>query len=224
MDPACLARTVLALAASATLAGCGALAGPAAPPAVAPPAVVVRPAAVVRSRVVASPEPGPPSLPGLRAAARPTWLVDPDSPLPRDSRWWPVLAVARRFAAADMSYQVDEVGPAVRRALARACTEAFAAELLGRPPSLPPGTTADQVRQRVVAITPLDHERDAALVLVSVRSNVPAGAPGERSSTARDVRQRRTRKGGGAADSPGAFELRLVPRPGGWRVAGLTVV
>jgi hypothetical protein len=57
------------------------------------------------------------------------WSVDPYRPLSRTSRWWRVLAVARRFAAADMSYEVEDLRPAVGRAITQTCTEAFAAEL-----------------------------------------------------------------------------------------------
>jgi hypothetical protein len=96
-----------------------------------------------------------------------------------------------------MSYQVGEVGPSVRSAITATCTQAFAAELLSRRATLPPGDRASDVRQRLVAVAPLDRLPDAAVVLATVRST---------------------------AYGDGALELRLVPRPGGWRVAGLSVV
>ncbi|HEY5318013.1 MAG TPA: hypothetical protein VIJ20_08530, partial [Solirubrobacteraceae bacterium] len=129
----------------------------------------------------------------------PTWLLVPDEPLPADSRWWRVLAVAHRFAAADMSYEVDELGPAVRRTIARTCTAAFAAALLSHRAILPPGVRAAQVRQRLVGVAPVRRVGDSAVVLATVHS---------------------IRRGG----APGAFELRLVPRRAGWRVAAINVV
>jgi hypothetical protein len=111
-----------------------------------------------------------------------------------------VLAVARRFARADMSYEVGEVGPAVRAAITGTCTTAFAAGLLRHRATLPPGVTPGQVRQRLTRVTPLERLSTAAVVLATVRP----------------VRHR-----GG---SSGAFELRLVPRRGGWRVTALSVV
>jgi hypothetical protein len=110
-----------------------------------------------------------------------------------------VLDVARRFAAADMSYEVGDLTPAVRRTLVETCTAGFAAQLLSRRPTLPPGVHAGRVRQKLVGVVPLEHFRDAAVVLATVR---PAARPGP----------------------AGAFELRLVPRAGGWRVDGLIVV
>jgi hypothetical protein len=133
---------------------------------------------------------------------RPSWRIDPDAPLPRHSPWWPILAVAHRFAAADMSYEVDEVGPAVRSAITQTCTRAFAAALLDHRASLPPGVSVNQVRQRLVTVQPLERLPGAAEVLATVR-----GA-----------------KRGRQAGAAGAFELRLLPRSGGWRVAGLDVV
>jgi hypothetical protein len=138
-----------------------------------------------------------------RRARRGTWLIDPDEPLPRDSRWWPVLAVARRFAVADMSYEVGKLGTAVRRTVTRTCTPAFAAELFSHRPSLPPGVRADQVLQRVVGVTALKRLRREAVVLVTVRS---VGRGGERGVP------------------PEAFKLPLTPRAGGWRVSGIDVV
>jgi hypothetical protein len=110
-----------------------------------------------------------------------------------------VLAIARRFATADMSYEVGALGPAVRRAITQTCTAAFASELLFQRPRLPPGVSAGQVRQRLARVTALERLTRAAIVLAEVQS---------------------VRRGG----APGAFELRLVPRPGGWRVARITVV
>lgn len=133
------------------------------------------------------------------ALSRGSWLIAPDAPLPPDSRWWPVLAVSRRFAAADMSYEVGELGPAVRRSLARTCTARFAAELLGHRASLPPGVRPRQVRQHLVAVQPLERLPDAAVVLATVEPNRRSG-------------------------QPGAFELRLVVRGGGWRVAAMSIV
>jgi len=98
-----------------------------------------------------------------------------------------------------MSYEVGKLGLAVRRAIVATCTPAFAGELLSQRPSLPPGVRAGQVRQRVVRMTPVARLPRAALVLAEVRSDARSGAPG-------------------------AFELRLVPRHGGWRVVALTVV
>ncbi|MDQ6805937.1 MAG: hypothetical protein M3065_13440, partial [Actinomycetota bacterium] len=128
------------------------------------------------------------------------WLINPDQPLPRRSPWRRVLAVARRFALADMSYEVDEVGPAVRSAITQTCTRSFAADLLSHRASLPPGVRSDQVRQRLVGVVALERLPGAAVVLATVRS------PG---------------RGGRVA--PGAFELRLVVRDR-WRVARLSVV
>jgi hypothetical protein len=128
-----------------------------------------------------------PPVPGPTPRPRTPWRIDPDQPVPRHGPWRPVLAVARRFANADMSYQVGEVGPSVRSAITATCTEAF----------LPPGYQASEVRQRLVAVAPLDRLPDGAVVLATVRST---------------------------ADGDGALELRLVPRRGGWRVAGLSVV
>jgi hypothetical protein len=151
--------------------------------------------------------PAPATLtpPELRAQApratrrRGSWLIAPDGPLPRASRWWSVLAVARRFAAADMSYEVGELGPTVRRVIAQTCTAAFAAGLLSHRAILPPGVSPRQVRQRLVGVQPLARLPDAAVVLATVRAS---------------------RRGG----PPGAFELRLVARLGGWRVAAVSVV
>jgi hypothetical protein len=113
--------------------------------------------------------------------------------------------VARRFAVADMSYEVGRLGPAVRRTVTRTCTPAFAAELLSHRPSLPPGVRAGQVLQRVVGVTALERLRHQAVVLVTVRSVRGGGA-------------------GGMAPPPGAFELPLIPRAGSWRVSGINVV
>jgi hypothetical protein len=134
-----------------------------------------------------------------RVAPHGSWLTAPDAPLPRDSRWWQVLAVARRFAAADMSYEVGELGPAVRRTLAQTCTPAFAAALFSHPAILPPGVNARQVRQRLDGVQPLERLSGAAVVLAMVQT-IGRGRP------------------------PGAFELRLVARQGGWRVAAISVV
>ncbi len=122
--------------------------------------------------------------------------------MPRHSPWWQVLAVARRFAGADMSYEVGEVGRAVQSAITQTCTQAFAAGLLAHRAALPPGLTANQVRQRLVALQALERLPGAAIVLVTVRA---AGR-------------------GPQSGARGAFELRLVWRPGGWRVGGLTPV
>jgi hypothetical protein len=207
-------RGVVGLAAAifsaSALAGCGAANSHAhAPEAHAPEAhAPERPPLGIAHPVVpgARVPPGAPAAPGVPAAPRVrrrrshgTWLIDPDEPLPRNSRWWPVLAVARRFAAVDMSYEIGEVGPAVRRTITRTCTATLARELLSHRPSLPPGVSAAQVRQRLVGVTPLERLRHTALVLATVRS---AGR-------------------GGAA---GAFELHLVPRAVGWRVIRLNVV
>jgi hypothetical protein len=171
----------VALLAAATLAGCG-----------AQPSRAARPQGP-QSRVMVA----HPPVPGLTPRPGPPWRIDPDQPVPRRGPWRPVLAVARRFANADMSYQVGEVGPSVRSAITATCTEAFAAELLSHRATLPPGYQASEVRQRLVAVAPLDRLPDGAVVLATVRST---------------------------ADGDGALELRLVPRPGGWRVAGLSVV
>jgi hypothetical protein len=128
-----------------------------------------------------------------------SWLIAPDAPLPADSRWRPVLAVARRFAAADLSYEVGLLGPAVRGTLARTCTAAFVAALLARPAIMPPGVRAEQVRQRLAGVQPLERLSGAAVVLATLRP---------------------IRRGGSA----GAFELRLLARGRGWRVAAMTVV
>jgi len=197
-----------ALSSVAALAACGAQAQTRQPPSARParparPAVPARPAAIAHPPVPSASASAHPrhshSDPHPHPATHPTWLIDPDEPLPRDSRWWPVLAVARRFAVADMSYEVDEVGPAVRRTIARTCTAAFATELLSHRPTLPPGVSADQVRQQVVGVTALERLRDQAVVLAGVRS-ARRGPP------------------------PGAFEIRLIPRAGRWRVAAITVV
>jgi hypothetical protein len=108
--------------------------------------------------------------------------------------------VARRFARADMSYQVGAVGPGVSSAITATCTQAFAAELLSHRASLPPGDRASEVGQRLTGVAPLERLPTAAVVLVTVRAGRHAGG------------------------APGAFELRLVARRGGWRVAGLSVV
>lgn len=135
------------------------------------------------------------------APARPraTWLINPDERLPRGTPWWQVLAVARRFAVADLSYEIGQLGPAVRRTIMATCTAAFAAGLFAHRASLPPGVSPRQVSQRLVRVEPLERIGRSAVVLASLRSN-------------------------GRGEGPGAFELRLVSRPGGWRVAGLSVV
>lgn len=203
-----LAAAVTALAAGA-LAGCGsrlARSGAPTPPARA--LVVVRtsgPAPGIDRTPGPAPgrdrTPGP--APGVAPARRPappkpTWLINPDVPLPHRSPWWRVLAVARRFAAADMSYEVAEVGPAVRAAILGTCTAAFAAELFAHRAVLPPGVTARQVRQRLVGARPIERLPGSALVVANVVS---------------------VAHGGGA----GALELWLVPRAGGWRVAAMSV-
>jgi len=185
------AASAAAILSAAALAGCGSArrrvpAPPAPPPAPFAPLA----AGLLRTAPTRAP---------ARRAAHPTWLVNPDQPLPRRSPWWPALATARRFAMADMSYEVGELGPAVRRAIAGTCTRALDAQLIDHPAILPPGVRANQVRQRLVAVTPLDRLAHAALVLATVRSTA-----GEK--------------------APGAVELRLVPRAQGWRVAGLRVV
>jgi hypothetical protein len=142
------------------------------------------------------------AAPAARHARPNRWLIDPDAPLPRASAWPPVLVVARRFAAAYLRYQVGELGSAVRQAIAGTCTPAFAAQLLSHRPSLPPGTRPDQVRQRLVAVAPLERLPGAAVTLVTVRAAGPSRAAS-------------------------AFELRLVrapSRPRGWRVARMTVL
>ncbi|HWC85543.1 MAG TPA: hypothetical protein VG388_03325 [Solirubrobacteraceae bacterium] len=98
-----------------------------------------------------------------------------------------------------MSYEVGELGPAVRWAITRTCTARFAAELLSQRPSLPPGVSVRQVRQQLVGLAPLERLAGTAVVLATVR---PAGRGG----------------------APGAFELGLVPRHGGWRVAAMSVL
>jgi hypothetical protein len=98
-----------------------------------------------------------------------------------------------------MSYQVGRVPPAVHAAITATCTATFAAALLTHRAILPPGITARQVRQRLVAVAPLERLNGSATVLATVRS------PGRRAAA-------------------GTLELRLVPRAAGWRVAGLSVV
>lgn len=183
----------VALLAAGTLAGCGAASSPGArPPGRQSRATVAHPhVPAPTARFAPTPRPAP------TARSHAPWRVDPDQPLPRHGPWRAALAVGRRFARADMSYQVGEVGPSVRSAITATCTQAFAAELLSRRATLPPGDRASDVRQRLVAVAPLDRLPDAAVVLATVRST---------------------------AYGDGALELRLVPRPGGWRVAGLSVV
>ncbi|HWF26317.1 MAG TPA: hypothetical protein VG275_12755 [Solirubrobacteraceae bacterium] len=142
------------------------------------------------------------AAPAARHARPDLWLINPDAPLPRLSPWRPLLAVARRFAAAYLSYEVGELGSAVRRAIVGTSTPAFAAQLLSDRAGLPPGVRADQVRQRLVALAPVERVLGAAVTLVTVRSS-------------------------DSARNPSAFELRLVrrlSRPPGWRVAAITVL
>lgn len=179
--------------AAAVPAGCAPLGQPPAPP---------------LAKVMGPPPRGPSGAgrsadhvaPTAAAAPHPSsWLVNPDGPVARSSKWWPALAAARRFARAYMSYQIGELGPGVRRAIGRTCTAAFAARLLARRATLPPGVSARQVRQRLVEVRPLQRVPDAAMVLATVRS---------------------IRRGG----PPDALELRLLGGHGGWRVAGMTVI
>jgi len=161
-----------------------------------------------------APARGVPVAPALRTPRvvfAGSWSIDPDAPLPRDSAWWPVLAVARRFSAADMSYQVGELGPGTRRGIVRTCTPAFAAELFAHRAVLPPGVTPRQVRQRLVSVRPLERLPGAALVLTAVAGAQEARARGSRGAPV----------GGG---QPGAFELRLVMRARRWQVAAMSVV
>jgi hypothetical protein len=142
------------------------------------------------------------AAPAARPARPNPWLINPDAPLPRPSPWRPVLAVAGRFAAAYLSYEVDAMKPAVTRAIIGTSTSAFAARLLSDRASLPPGVRPDQVRQRLIGVAPLERVLGAAVTLVTVRSS-------------------------DSDRTPSAFELRLVrgpTRPPGWRVAAITVL
>jgi hypothetical protein len=101
-----------------------------------------------------------------------------------------------------LSYEVGELGSAVRRTIIGTCTAVFAAQLLADRASLPPGVRAGQVRQRLVALAPLERVLGVAVTLVTVRS-------------------------GHSARTTSAFELRLVrgpSHPRAWRVAGITVL
>jgi hypothetical protein len=209
------ATSLAAISCAVALAGCGAAdhrphAQPGPLAVMADPEIVAgAPAGAAPARPTRRGSATPPAPPTRRAGAtpparptrraRPTWLINPDAPLPRNSPWWPVLAVARRFAVADMSYEIGELGPAVRQTIATTCTTRFAAGLFAQRASLPPGVRPRQVSQRLVGVEPLERLPGSAVVLATLRSNGHGGAPG-------------------------AFELRLVPRAGGWRVAGLTVV
>jgi hypothetical protein len=142
------------------------------------------------------------AAPATRPARPNPWLINPDAPLPRPSPWRPVLAVAGRFSAAYLSYEVDAMKPAVRRGITGTCTTPFAAQLLSHRPTLPPGVRPDQVRQRLIGVAPLERVLGAAVTLVTVRSS-------------------------DSDRTPSAFELRLVrgpTRPPGWRVAAITVL
>ena len=178
--------TVVTALISSVPAGCGAAPGTRAAP---------RPAPSRRGTLLTAPEL---DAQARSAAPRGSWLVAPDGPLPRNSRWWPVLAVARRFARADMSYEVGELGPAVRRTIVETCTGAFATELFSHRAVLPPGVSAQRVRQRLAGVQPLERLPEAAVVLATVRASNRSGWAG-------------------------AFELRLIARPGGWRIAAMSV-
>lgn len=126
------------------------------------------------------------------------WIVDPDAPLARRSRWRAVLLVARRFARSYVRYEEAEVGSGTARGIRATCTRAFARALLTHPATVPPGVRPAQVRQVLSGLTPLWHLAGRASVLAVVRA---------------------ARRGGPA----GALELTLVVRSRGWRVAGMTV-
>ena len=143
----------------------------------------------------------PSARPLVRARARAGgagWTVDPDAPLARRSRWRAVLAVARRFVRAYLRYEEAEVGSGTALGVRATCTRSFARALLAHPATLPPGVRASSVRQVLAGVTSLWHLGGRASVLATVRA---AGR-------------------GGAA---GALMLTLVPRSGGWRVAGMAV-
>lgn len=129
-----------------------------------------------------------------------SWLVDPDRPVPAASRWWPVLAVARRFATANAAYQTARLSTSVRQAITHNCTPSFARLLLGNVPALPPGLGASGLSERLEAVQPLAKLARAALVLVHVTRSVRSD------------------------ESIGTLELTLVDAQGRWQVSALTVL
>ena len=136
----------------------------------------------------------------LQAIGNTSWLVDPDRPVPAASRWWSVLAVARRFATANAAYQTARLSTGVRKAITDTCTPPFARLLLGNVPALPPGLGASGLWERLEAVQPLAKLPHAALVLVHVTRNVRGD------------------------ESAGTLELTLVDARDRWRVSSLTVL
>lgn len=128
------------------------------------------------------------------------WVVNPDGPLPSDSRWPPLLVVARRFAAADDDYETGRLSTGVRRAIRQTCSPEFAAELLSRPVVLPAGLPSGQVHERAESVGPLEKLPARALVLVSVHRALDGSS------------------------STGTVELTLVESAGRWLVSGLSVL
>jgi hypothetical protein len=107
-----------------------------------------------------------------------------------------MLAVARRFAAAYMPYQVGRLPGWARAAIRRACTPAFAHYLLSRPAEQSPLLSAHPNDAETYRVASVNLAAGTHHVFVSYVSQQ------DRSDT-------------------GAFLLTLAQRRGRWLIAGL---
>jgi hypothetical protein len=107
-----------------------------------------------------------------------------------------MLAVARRFAAAYMPYQVGRLPGWARAAIKRACTPSFAHYLLSRPAEQSPLLSAHPTAAETYRVASVNVAAGANRVSVSYVSVQ------DRSDT-------------------GAFLLTLAQRRGRWLIAGL---